>query len=58
MYHFECKYCAGHKKNVIGEDIVFCELYDEWMNVTLGDCINNCESQKALFEWLKDDNGD
>lgn len=32
--------------NSIGERIVYCELRAEWMNVTLGDCLGNCESEE------------
>lgn len=56
MRNFECVHCLDHTKNAIEEEVIFCELWGEWKNVTLGDCIGNCESQKELYELLKDDN--
>lgn len=41
-----CKHCHAVDKNVIGEDIAFCEIWNEWCNVTLGDCFGNCEAQE------------
>lgn len=45
-----CKHCLGVKENGIGETIVFCEEWDLWRNVTLGDCFNNCEDQELIDE--------
>lgn len=42
----ECKHAIGEKINEIGETLCFCELTDRLENVTLGDCIGNCESQE------------
>ena len=42
----ECKHAIGGKINEIGEVLCFCELTDRLENVTLGDCIGNCESQE------------
>ena len=47
-----CKYCLDGKKNEIGETLAFCELWDEWKNIILGDCIGNCESQEEV--WTED----
>lgn len=33
--------------NSIGERVVYCELRAEWMNVDLGDCLGNCESEEG-----------
>lgn len=41
-----CKHAIGGKVNEIGETLVFCELTDRLENVTLGDCIGNCESEE------------
>lgn len=41
-----CKHCIDATINSIGEQIVYCELTDEWMNVTLGECLCNCESEE------------
>lgn len=43
-----CKHGIGQKRNEIGEDEVYCELNSRWMNVTIGDCLGNCESESAL----------
>ena len=49
----ECKHCMDGMKNEIGETLAFCELWDEWKNVTLGDCFGNCESQEEEYESLR-----
>jgi len=42
-----CRHCLGDaEKNAIGEDVCFCELTGDMENVTLGDCLGNCESQE------------
>jgi len=46
----KCKHCIAGKKNEIGETIVFCEIWGEWKNVTLGDCFGNCESQEEVCD--------
>lgn len=43
-----CKHGLSKHRNEIGEDEVYCELNAKWMNVTLGDCLGNCESEAAL----------
>ena len=50
MYSYSpfCKHCLGVSQNEIGETVVFCEEWDLWRNVTLGDCFGNCESQETL----------
>jgi len=46
-----CKYCLGAvTKNAIGEKGCYCELTDKWQNITLGDCIGNCESEELEVE--------
>ena len=42
-----CVHCSGMDVNSIGEQINYCELKAEWMNVTLGDCLGNCESEEG-----------
>lgn len=49
----KCKHCMDGMKNEIGETLAFCELWDEWRNVTLGDCFGNCESQEEEYEYLR-----
>ena len=51
-----CMHCMGVSQNEIGETIVFCEEWDMWRNVTLGDCFGNCETQEVVnggepWEW-------
>lgn len=46
----ECKYCTLITENVIGETVVYCDIWAEWKNVTLGDCFGNCESQEVECE--------
>lgn len=41
-----CKHCIGVRQNEIGEVVAFCDEWDCWKNVTLGDCFNNCEQQE------------
>lgn len=42
----KCKHCMAVTKNEIGETLILCDIWDEWRNVTLGDCFGNCESQE------------
>lgn len=41
-----CKHGYDIANNEIGEVVVFCEIFGEWRNVTLGDCMGNCESEE------------
>ena len=42
-----CKHCLGEiYKNEIEEDVCYCELTDNVQNITLGDCMENCEAQE------------
>lgn len=50
MTNFKCKHCIDGKYNEIGEKIYFCELFSEWRNYTLGNCIGNCETQKSFLD--------
>ncbi len=44
-----CKHCLGDiSRNAIGEQVCFCELTDKNENVSLGDCLGNCESQEPI----------
>ena len=44
--HPVCKHCLGFDFNEIGETKAFCEIYDSWRNLTLGECFGNCESEE------------
>ena len=46
----KCKHAIGGKINGIGEVSMFCELSDNLENVTLGECIGNCESQEGAVK--------
>lgn len=50
----QCKHGIGGKVNEIGEILMFCELSDQLENVTLGECIGNCESQTCNEVCKKD----
>jgi len=43
---FGCKHCLAVRWNEIGEKLAFCEIWGEWKNITLGDCVGNCESEE------------
>lgn len=43
----KCKHCLNIEKNEIGEIICFCEEYDEYVNVTQGNCFGNCEMEET-----------
>ena len=45
-----CKHGIGRHNNELGEDEIYCELTGRWMNVTLGDCLGNCESEEAALK--------
>ena len=40
-----CIHACDIQTNAIGETIVYCELAAEWMNISLGDCSGNCDSE-------------
>lgn len=40
-----CIHGSGRQTNSIGEEVVYCELTNQWMNVSLGDCLGNCEAE-------------
>jgi len=46
----KCKHAIGGEINGIGEILMFCELSDTLENVTLGECIGNCESQEGVVD--------
>jgi hypothetical protein len=46
----KCKHGIGGKINGIGEILIFCELSGSLENVTLGECIGNCESQEGAVK--------
>ena len=43
---FQCRHALSGKINDIGEIILHCEITDNFENVTLGNCIGNCEYQE------------
>lgn len=47
-HHRSCRCVHGIEAdfNSINELIIYCELTGEWMNVSLGDCLGNCESEE------------
>ena len=38
--------------NEIGEELCFCEIYDSWRNITLGECFGNCDSEHSQNEHI------
>ena len=50
MSSLDCKHCVECSKNAIGEKVAYCDIWGEWMNITLGDCFGNCESQEAFVD--------
>lgn len=50
----KCKHALGTSENEIKEKLYFCEIYDQNRNITLGECLGNCECEecdnKHLFE--------
>ena len=40
--NYPCKHETSRSKNEIGESVVLCDLFGQWMNVTLGECQGNC----------------
>ena len=42
----KCKHALGGKINEEGELLLFCEETDKLENVTLGECIGNCDMQE------------
>lgn len=45
-----CKHGYDIGANAIGEVIVFCEIFGAWRNVTLGECIGNCDGEELSIE--------
>ena len=41
-----CKHGLNKTTNFIGEIVVYCDITGQWMNVSLGDCEGNCESEE------------
>lgn len=44
----QCTHGYDKRQNEIGETLIFCEYTDNWMNVTLGNCLGNCEAEQHL----------
>lgn len=42
-----CIHACDIQANAIGETLAYCELTAEWMNVSLGDCSGNCDSEEV-----------
>lgn len=38
----DCKHRTNRRQNEIGEDLIYCDITDRWMNATLGECLGNC----------------
>lgn len=48
----KCEHALDTKENEIGEELCFCEIYDNWRNITLGECFGNCECEHSLNEHI------
>ena len=46
----KCKHAIGGQVNEIGEILLYCELTDKLENITLADCIGNCDAQEEVNE--------
>lgn len=45
----ECVHSCGEiQENAIGEKCLWCEIWDECRNITLGDCLGNCEDEQEV----------
>ena len=54
-----CKHSIGGLYiNPIGEECLFCEIYDNQRNITLGECLGNCESEEAEAALRKEEGHD
>jgi hypothetical protein len=42
---YDCEHCLNCSENAIGESIAYCEVWDNWRNVTQGFCFGNCDMQ-------------
>lgn len=42
-----CIHACDIRYNAVGETIAYCELTAEWMNISLGDCSGNCDSEEV-----------
>lgn len=54
----KCIHCMGEiEKNEIGEEVCFCELTDKNQNITLGECLGNCDNQEErhIYVVVKND---
>lgn len=41
----KCVHALDTKENEIGEELCFCEIWDCWRNITLGECFGNCDCE-------------
>ena len=46
----QCTHGYDKRQNEIGETLIYCEHTDNWMNVTLGECLGNCEAEESEAE--------
>ena len=44
---WQCNHALSGKTNELGEVLLHCEITDSFENVSLGQCIGNCESQES-----------
>lgn len=44
----KCQHACDIQINEIGEILIFCELTDSFRNVTLAECIGNCEAEERI----------
>lgn len=51
----KCKHALGTSTNEIGEELCFCEIYDQNRNITLGDCFGNCDCEECDNKYLFDE---
>ena len=42
---YDCEHCLNCTENAIGESIAYCEVWDDWRNITQGFCFGNCDMQ-------------
>ena len=42
-----CRHGVTRQTNEIGEEVVYCELHGQWMNVTRGRCLGVCSAEEG-----------
>ena len=43
-----CKHCGGVDTMERGKSMVYCHEFDEWRNVTAGECFGYCDKQELI----------